>query len=731
MPKLMSQGNRISETSGTGRTSSAQVMNGSSVSEGDVTPKIQHRKEPANGDFDTADFTVNEQHLQGNVAEVPTTAQDLQASVTDEYEGPDDETLTQRQNGAATPDDNHAPWAELGNRLFKLPRRRREYIPPGAGYTAWRNRHSFMIHLHEHRYDQSMSSEEFLNSIILSKTTRPNGEDDGEDVMVEVIEELDSDAWSTTSSSSVRQTRQNTSHKLLSRKEEDEVSIERYVAKDTEGVDERQEAAYYDDREYLPLRRAGVDVTLDKPISHERERALSRRDEHDGEEEIIIRRTENDDYALNRRVSDDEIIIRRDEEEGGRGGDRIREEIIIRKRSRSRSSSPVIIYRESNRPQVVREGATEKSNREREEIIIRRDARDDHPWTARSERSKDRENIVIRSRDRSASPHYIRRRDRSVSPRKMLAPASHAVLSTEEKHLLDIGSLEPPPAPTAPQKPRESRTPDESGYFHERSWIPQEAGRAILHSHAADPSLARLRAQYEEQLLQCEISEAYANQTQTYIAQLDEISLNDYSKSVMAEKAVTDLARARRVARDDLVNETSTAALNKAAAQGTKALISNIVEITERHEARRSRRAGGYGKDIRREDRRRAEGTGDESTRWWRYDGRYDEVVVREHSPEYPLAPRSGPRRSARVQSRSRIPRPEVVDRWDTTVGRASVDDLEQRYRASALSRGMSLQQIRKVLKTVKGTPRKADHEVHSALEKLIEDAPVTVEEVD
>ena len=55
-----------------------------------------------------------------------------------------------------------------------------------------------------------------------------------------------------------------------------------------------------------------------RPISHERHRSRSRRDDRE-----------------------DEIVIRRDDRDGGRGGDRSREEIIIRKREESRSPSPV------------------------------------------------------------------------------------------------------------------------------------------------------------------------------------------------------------------------------------------------------------------------------------------------------------------------------------------------------------------------------------------------------
>ena len=108
----------------------------------------------------------------------------------------------------------------------------------------------------------------------------------------------------------------------------------------------------HDSREEIIIKRSERDDDI---------RSRRGRDEHDTKEEIIIRRNEDeglrprayDDYALTRRVSrerersrhdhesDDEIIIRRDTREGGRGGDRKQEEIIIRKGSRSRSSSPI------------------------------------------------------------------------------------------------------------------------------------------------------------------------------------------------------------------------------------------------------------------------------------------------------------------------------------------------------------------------------------------------------
>lgn len=88
---------------------------------------------------------------------------------------------------------------------------------------------------------------------------------------------------------------------------------------------------------------------------HEREEIIIRRDERedDRQSRYSTRRFE-DDFALDRPISherarsavrsgsnasNEEIIIRRDEREG-RGGDRDRQEIIIRRSSRSRSRSP-------------------------------------------------------------------------------------------------------------------------------------------------------------------------------------------------------------------------------------------------------------------------------------------------------------------------------------------------------------------------------------------------------
>ena len=116
------------------------------------------------------------------------------------------------------------------------------------------------------------------------------------------------------------------------------------------------------DREEIIIRRDDDrhDRRPPPPRDFDREEIIIRRDERDDDRVSRVTSRGRDDYALARPISherersrvgrgstehehDDEIIIRRDEREGGRGGDRQREEIIIRKQSRS--PSPASSYR--------------------------------------------------------------------------------------------------------------------------------------------------------------------------------------------------------------------------------------------------------------------------------------------------------------------------------------------------------------------------------------------------
>jgi len=120
----------------------------------------------------------------------------------------------------------------------------------------------------------------------------------------------------------------------------------------------------YDDvqREEVIIRRDDDrhDRRPPPPRDYDREEIIIRRDEREDDRLSRVTTRGRDDYVLARPISherersrvdrgsiehehDDEIIIRRDEREGGRGGDRQREEIIIRKHSRS--PSPDSSYR--------------------------------------------------------------------------------------------------------------------------------------------------------------------------------------------------------------------------------------------------------------------------------------------------------------------------------------------------------------------------------------------------
>lgn len=93
----------------------------------------------------------------------------------------------------------------------------------------------------------------------------------------------------------------------------------------------RREQSETDDRSHVPRRRYDDDFALSRPKSHERARGRS----HSS-------------------ASEEEIIFRREEREGRRG-EESRQEIIIRKSSRSRSPSPATTV--SSRPAPVQEPA--------------------------------------------------------------------------------------------------------------------------------------------------------------------------------------------------------------------------------------------------------------------------------------------------------------------------------------------------------------------------------------
>jgi hypothetical protein len=116
------------------------------------------------------------------------------------------------------------------------------------------------------------------------------------------------------------------------------------------------------DREEIIIRRDDDrhDRRPPPPRDFDREEIIIRRDERDDDRVSRVTSRGRDDYSLSRPISherersrvgrgstehehDDEIIIRHDEREGGRGGNRQREEIIIRKQSRS--PSPASSYR--------------------------------------------------------------------------------------------------------------------------------------------------------------------------------------------------------------------------------------------------------------------------------------------------------------------------------------------------------------------------------------------------
>jgi hypothetical protein len=134
------------------------------------------------------------------------------------------------------------------------------------------------------------------------------------------------------------------------------------IRRDEDRQDKRPPPPRDFDREEIIIRRDDDrhDRRPPPPRDFDREEIIIRRDDRDEDRISRVTSRGRDDYALSRPISherersrvgrgstehehDDEIIIRRDEREGGRGGDRQREEIIIRKQSRS--PSPASSYR--------------------------------------------------------------------------------------------------------------------------------------------------------------------------------------------------------------------------------------------------------------------------------------------------------------------------------------------------------------------------------------------------
>jgi hypothetical protein len=128
------------------------------------------------------------------------------------------------------------------------------------------------------------------------------------------------------------------------------------IRRDEDRHDKRPPPPRDFDREEIIIRRDEDrhDRRPPPPRDFDREEIIIRRDEREDDRVSRVPTRGRDDYALSRPISherersrvgrgssdrehDDEIIIRRDEREGGRGGDRQREEIIIRKHSRSPS----------------------------------------------------------------------------------------------------------------------------------------------------------------------------------------------------------------------------------------------------------------------------------------------------------------------------------------------------------------------------------------------------------